>query len=315
MSFEAFLQTAAFALSEGSVYERLRRHPSVQFDPYLFHAALIYNPSDAGMLEQVHREYLEVGQHYGLPMFILTDTWRANQERIQRSHYRDHAVNQDNARFLGRLRAGYGPNAAPIFIGGQIGPRGDAYAPAEALSAAEAERFHAPQLEALAAGGVDFLYAATLPALSEARGIAAAMSRLALPFVLSFVIRRDGTLLDGTPLGQAVDILDQTNPRPPTGYAVNCVHPTIFSSGLAALEKRHPSLIARFVSFQANTSPRDPEELDSLDELETEEPETLAASILAAQRQFGTRFVGGCCGTGTAHIESLARTHQQATLH
>lgn len=39
-------------------------------------------------------------------------------------------------------------------------------------------------------------YAATFPAFSEAQGIAAAMAKTGMPYMLSFVIRRDGTLLD-----------------------------------------------------------------------------------------------------------------------
>ncbi len=97
MQFDQFIQTASFALSEGSIYERLRRNPAIEFDPYIFHAALIYDARYASLLEQVHREYLDVGQRYHLPMFALTDTWRANQERIQQSRFREHKVNQDNA--------------------------------------------------------------------------------------------------------------------------------------------------------------------------------------------------------------------------
>jgi homocysteine S-methyltransferase len=310
MQFEQFIRTASFALSEGSIYERLRRNPTVEFDPYIFHATLIYDSRYALILEQVHREYLDVGQRYHLPMFTLTDTWRANQERIRQSKFRDHKVNQDNARFIAALRDSYGPDASPIFTGGQIGPKGDAYTPEEAPLSVEAESFHTPQLEALAEGQVDFLYAATLPALPEAQGIARAMAKQGLPYILSFVIRRDGTLLDGTPLDQAIDTIDNTAPKSPTGYAVNCVHPAIFSDGLAALEKQGSSLTQRILSFQANTSAKDPKELDGLSELETEKPEILAELMLQAHRQFHTPFFGGCCGTDTSHIECLASAHK-----
>jgi homocysteine S-methyltransferase len=310
MQFDQFIRTASFALSEGSIYERLRRNPAVEFDPYIFHATLIYDARYASILEQVHREYLDVGQRYQLPMFALTDTWRANQERISQSRFREHKVNQDNARFIARLRDSYGPTASPIFIGGQIGPRGDAYTPEEALPPAEAEQFHTPQLEAFAEARVDFLYAATLPALSEAQGIAKAMAKQGLPYILSFVIRRDGTLLDGTPLALAIETIDGTTPKSPTGYAVNCVHPAIFIDGLAALEKYSPALTQRILSFQANTSAKDPKELDALSELETEKPEILAELMLKAHRQFHTPFFGGCCGTDTSHIECLASAHK-----
>jgi homocysteine S-methyltransferase len=308
MNMEAFLKTGSFGLSEGSIYERLRRHPAIVFDPYLAHAALIYEPKAASLMEQVHREYLDVGQSHGLAMFALTDTWRANQERIDLSRFKGAPVNQDNARFLTRLRDGYGPRAQPIFVGGNIGPRGDAYKPAEAPAPAEAERFHTPQLEALVEGGVDFLYASTLPAFSEARGIAAAMGGTGRPYWLSFVIRRDGTLLDGTLLEHAIETLD-AGARPPQGYAVNCVHPFVFQAGLKAAAKRSPAAVKRIQSFQANTSEKSPEELDGLQELEAAEPETLADLMVECHEQFGTLFMGGCCGTDTRHIQSLARRH------
>lgn len=312
MRFDQFVRTASFALSEGSIYERLRRDPAVRFDPELFHATLIYEPAHAAVLERVHREYLDVGQRHGLPMFALTDTWRASRERIDRSAFRGRPVNEDNARFLAGLRQSYGPDAARIYLGGQIGPRGDAYAPREALARDAAERFHAPQLEALAEGGVDFLYAATLPALSEAEGIARAMAVLGLPYVLSFVIRRDGSLLDGTPLARAIATLDATVPQPPTGYAVNCVHPSIFEAGLAALDAQSPGAVRRILSLQANTSALDPEAIDGSSELQTERPEVLAQAMLASYKRWRTPFFGGCCGTDQSHIECLATAYRGA---
>ena len=118
MPFETSLQHVAFVLTEGSVYERLRRHPAVDFDPYLAHAGLLYETSAADVLAQVHRQYLDIGQQYDLPMVALTDTWRASQERIDRSRFKGRAVNQDNARFLCTMREGYGQEAAPLFIAG-----------------------------------------------------------------------------------------------------------------------------------------------------------------------------------------------------
>ena len=102
MPFETSLQHVAFVLTEGSVYERLRRHPAVDFDPYLAHAGLLYETSAADVLAQ-----------------------------------------------------------------------------------------------ALAETDVDFLMAATLPAFSEAHGMATAMAATGRPYVFSFVLRRDGALLAG----------------------------------------------------------------------------------------------------------------------
>lgn len=309
MDFKKFVtdtDTASVALSEGSIFERLRRDPAVQYDPYIFHACLIYNDYARAVLEGVHREYKDVAQNYGLPMLIMTDTWRASAERIEASNFKGNKVNQDNACFLSDLRAGYN-DSMNIFICGQIGPRGDAYKPEEALSKAEAESFHAKQLAALAEGGVDFLYAATLPAVSEAQGIADAMSKFGLPYMLSFVVYDNGTVLDGTPLGTAMEMIDNSVITPPIGYAINCVHPKIFSKAMNALEKEWMSYSQRILSYQANTANIRPEELNEAAELITEEPDVLADLMMDAQHSFHTKFMGGCCGTDTRHIEQLAR--------
>ncbi len=308
--FETFLNQTNFALTEGSVYERLRRHASLEYDPYLAHASLVYDASAAEVLAQVHRAYLNVGQHHRLPMIALTDTWRASQERIERSRFRGRAVNQDNARFLCALCDDYPAEAAPLFIAGLLGCRGDAYRPEEALSKDEAAAFHAPQVQALAETDVDFLMASTLPAFSEAHGLAAAMAETNRPYTLSFVLRPEGVLLDGTPLRRAIEEIDGAVARPPVGYFVNCVHPTVLQAALTAGGIGHPALLRRIVGFQANTSARSPEELVGLTDLETEEPTAFAASIVQIHERFGIPILGGCCGTDTRHIEALARAYK-----
>ena len=44
---------------------------------------------------------------------------------------------------------------------------------------------------------------------SVALGVADAMARTGLPYTISFVIRRSGVVLDGTPLGQAIEWMMQ----------------------------------------------------------------------------------------------------------
>ena len=44
---------------------------------------------------------------------------------------------------------------------------------------------------------MDFIKVATLPSVSEAYGIASAISSNKIPYILSFVINSDGTILDG----------------------------------------------------------------------------------------------------------------------
>ncbi len=312
MNYTELREQADFVLGEGSLYERLRRSDAVNFDPYVAHAGLIYNDEARDVLASVHREYLDIGQRLDVPMIASSPTWRANQERVAQSEFSGLPVNRDAVTFMAELRASYGPDAAPILIAGQCGPQGDAYTPSEAPDAGDAEAFHRTQVEELAEGPADLLISQTLPAFEEARGISRAMAGTDLPYVMSFVIRSNGTLLDGTPLDDAIDRIDNETDAPPATYNVNCVHASVFASALAIVKDRNPAAAARITGLHANTSARTPEELDGLAALETEAPESFGKNLWALHENLGSAFLGGCCGTSTEHMEALARRYVEA---
>jgi homocysteine S-methyltransferase len=131
-----------------------------------------------------------------------------------------------------------------------------------------------------------------------------------LPYILSFVIHKHGALLDGTPLNQAIAEIDSTVARPPSGYAVNCVHPSVLKEGLLQSRLERLSQSRRLVAFQANSSARSPKELEQLTELDSEAPESLADSIWEVRQLFDLIILGGCHGTGKQHIECLAKKYR-----
>ena len=152
MNFETMLQTERHILSSGSVYELLRRSPEVVFDDHIFHAGLIYDAHFADVLAGVFRAYIDKAVASGLSISVGTATWRASEERIRASAFSDRAVNEDNVRFLNDIRDSYADAAVSILILGDIGPRGDAYNPDEALDTNSALSFHSYQIERLASG-------------------------------------------------------------------------------------------------------------------------------------------------------------------
>jgi len=184
--------------------------------------------------------------------------------------------------------------------------RGDAYRAEDALAVQEAADFHKPQAAMLAESKVDFIMAATLPAVSEAHGIAAAIADLDIPYVISFVISPNGNVLDGTPLHRAIDQIDSTIQHPPFFYLINCVHPTVFAQGLGREVEISKSVQKRLLGLQANTSSRSPEELDGREQLDGSEPEEFAEELLDLHHQFGIKVIGGCCGTDQRHIKAIA---------
>jgi len=312
MTFLDAITTSKVILTEGSVIERLNREISMQLDPFILNAGLIYDEYGRAVLGDIYRKYIELGLKYKLPMTVFAPTWRANPERIGHSVYRKHAnVNRDCVDFLNNIRCGHANDSQNIFIGGLMACRADAYRPEQALSVREAEAFHRLQAKALAEAPVDFIMAATLPAVSEALGMASALSEFNLPYALSFVIRSDGSILDGTPLHRAVAQIDAATAPRPLFYMVNCVHPSIFQQGIDHELRSSPKLSDRLLGLQANTSAKSPEELDGLSYLDTVEPEEFAQSLLSLHKSFGIKILGGCCGSDNRHIEEIARQIRQ----
>jgi S-methylmethionine-dependent homocysteine/selenocysteine methylase len=293
-------------LMEAAVVERLRRDGRVALHPRLVHATLLYDDIGRHELERIYQDYVDIARDARLPLLLCTPTWRANRERVHESAA-GHDVNSDAVRFLRTFRDGQGAGAPAIEIGGLIGCKNDCYRPQEGLSALESEAFHSWQIDQLATAGVDFLIAETLPGVHEALGIARAMAVTELPYVISFVINREGRLLDRTPLWEAVTILDEAAQNQPMGFMVNCAHPSFLNA-----ETQPRQLFARLIGYQANASSRDQADLDGQNEVQVDDVSEWGRAMLTLNRRYGVKVLGGCCGTGVAHLEFIAANWRQA---
>jgi homocysteine S-methyltransferase len=185
--------------------------------------------------------------------------------------------------------------------------RGDAYKPEEAMTERAAVTFHSWQAEALAKAGVDLLLASTLPALSEAIGLARAQAATGLPYLISFVARPEGTLLDGTPIKEAIMSIDTGVTPRPLAYLINCTHASVFRKAMLHESNSSPLMRERVLGLLANTAALTPEELDASSKLVEEEPELFGSSVAALHRDLNMKVLGGCCGTDNRHIECLAQ--------
>jgi homocysteine S-methyltransferase len=294
-------------LMEGAVVERVRRGAPHLLDPLLMNAPLIYSEAGRALLHQIYREYIDIGRENDLPLLSLAPTWRANPDRLAASAFAGRDLNGDAVRFLQEIRKASGDYGAKVYIGGLMGCRGDAYRPQEALSREAARAFHAVQAGALSGAGADYLMASTMPEIHEALGMADALAFTGCPYLVSFIVRPSGRLLDGTPMDEAMSCLDDHVVPRPLGYLVNCVHSSALDAALCAPAGRRARATGRLLGLQANTSSKSPEELDGSQELEGEAPEAFAAGMCALRSRFGLRVLGGCCGTDAGHIAALAR--------
>lgn len=291
-------------LMEASIVERLRRSRDIQFHPTLVHSPLIYDIAGRSKLAKLYLEYIDIASEAELPFLMGTPTWRANHERVYGSNI-SKSVNYDAVKFLREIRNTLTKGIVDIKIGGSIGCKNDCYLPEEGLSSAEAEQFHSWQIGQLAKGGADFLIAVTLPNVEESLGIAKAMEKTDIPYIISYVINRNGNILDGTPLIDAINKLDDNTIVPPLGYMVNCSYPTFLCAS-----QQPEILFKRLLGYSANASSLDHCELEGSDRLESESVSEWGDSMLELNGKYAVKILGGCCGTNAEHLKYIVSRYE-----
>ncbi len=288
-------------LIECAVSEPLSHQAGIELHPTLFNTPLIYGPADATTaLADIYRSYIGVAIRAARPLLLMAPTWRLDADRVREARV-PASINTDAVDFLRSIRAEY-PVSAPLSIGALVGPRNDCYRADLALSAAEAEEFHSAQISQLIEAGVDYLMVQTMPAVSEAIGIARAIGRSEVPYIISFCTATDGVVLDGARLPEAFDQVDTDSKiqNKPLGYFVNCTHPSFYLNSYTGSE------LDRLIGIQANGSSKDVRQIEGSDRTVADSVDEWTESMLRFQGKFSVPILGGCCGTSVQHLQSLA---------
>lgn len=292
-----------FILMEGALGQRLKREYAITFDDNVAMAGLIYEQKGRNALEELWKGYMDVASKHGLAFMATTPTRRANKDRVEASKYSKNII-ADNMEFLKKIKEESG---IEMYAGGLMGCKGDAYKATEVLSSDESQEFHFWQANEFKKAGADFLYAGIMPALPEAIGMARAMEKTGLPYIISFMIRKDGRLIDGTTIHNAIRVIDGCVQRKPVCFMTNCVHPTVVKTALEFDFNATETVRQRFCGIQANTSELSPEELDHCEDLMCAAPQTLANDMQQLNKIMNLKIIGGCCGTDNSHMEEIAK--------
>ena len=303
MGFTECIKSGADILMEGALGERLKREYKISFDENIAMAGLVRSIRGRAALYELWKGYLDIAREYGMPFIATTPTRRANRERIEASDF-DEKIFEDNVQLLRSLQEAEG---AEMYVGGLMGCKGDAYTGEGRLSEEEAYEFHKWTAERFGDAGVDFIFAAIMPTLPEAAGLARAVSDVGVPYIISFTIQKDGKLIDGTSIAEAISYIDGHAENKPVCYMANCVHPRILYEALSQPFNRTKEVLTRFKGLQANTSPLSYAELDNAVDLKSSEPEALAEDMIRLKDVADIKVWGGCCGTDDRHMRCIAR--------
>lgn len=287
-------------LTDGGIETRIIyefKRPIGDFEAY----KLLADQAGRDILRRIYQSYAEIAVRHRLPVQLGTPTWRASRKWTK-------DVRTVNAAAVKLLRTIIEQSAgARIILTGVIGPASDGYATNEALGADAAFAYHRDQADALAELDVDFLYAPTFPAFSELCGVAHAMAETGRPYALAPMLHPNGTMLDGTPLADAITRIDAQIAPTPHHYMIGCLYPTHAQTALRALRASQPDLVKRVRGLKANASPLSPEDLDKLNHLAATDVQNWARDELTCAREFNLDILGGCCGTDEHYIDALAK--------
>jgi homocysteine S-methyltransferase len=277
-------------------------HRGIQL-PHFASFVLLEDADGEDTLLDYFRPYLAIARDHGVGLILDTPTWRANADWGDKLGYdesRLERVNRRGIELLELLRAE--PDGPPLVIAGAIGPRGDGYRADAIMDADQAERYHAPQVRALADGGADLVVALTLTFPGEAVGIVRAVEAAGAPSAVSFTVETDGRLPDGSGLGEAIEHVDDRTDGAAAYFMVNCAHPEHIARAVDGGE-----WMERVHGIRANASRKSHTELDESDSLDEGDPASLAADVaLLGELLPAVSIVGGCCGTDHRHIDAIS---------
>jgi len=270
---------------------------------------LLESKEGRAQLNGYYRDLIAVGKEHGIGVILESPTWVANRDRGAAIGYTTEQLTDLNKQAIAHMcdaRDEFGN--LPTIISANVGPRADAYAPSEQMSAEEAEAYHAEQIAALAETDVDVISGYTLAYPTEAVGIARAAKFFGLPVVIAFTVETDGCLPTGASLKEAITQVDTETDGYAAYFMINCAHPDHFGNVLT-----DGPWMQRVRGIVANASRCSHAELDEAEELDDGNPNELGLQLADIRRRFPhISVLGGCCGTDMRHMSSIARTAKTA---
>ena len=257
------------------------------------------NVESPDVVSDIHRSYFEAGSDA-----VLTNTFGANKYALGRHRLAEEAAKINSAGARIARRAG----GQDKYVLGDIGPSGDFLEPLGSLKPEELNRAFAEQAKALLDGGVDGFIIETMTALDEVTIAIEAVKSVSggVPVLASMSFDRAGddfkTMMGVSVEAAAAKIVT---------LGVDAVG---FNCGTVSLDE-YVELAEKFVSavralsadviVYAEPNAGKPElvEGQAVYKVSPEDFAVAAKKIHSA----GVNIIGGCCGTGPAHIKALAK--------
>jgi S-methylmethionine-dependent homocysteine/selenocysteine methylase len=266
--------------------------------------------TDGEAVQRLHEEYIGAG----------ADVVRTNTFQLNKRTYLNVFHDAEHMRHIGAPRLEYRAaeltrrsvelakaardrsSRPEVAIAGVMSPLEHCFRPDLSPRPEQAAPEHEEIAALLADAGVDLLLLESMNTFAEAVVAARAAQITGLPVWASFVVGADGELLSGESLAKAVAEMQSLGVE---AVLVNCAPPEDVSRALRAIAPR----AARPFGAYAHLGRFDPpswkfEFFPRFSETEAWSPDRYVAAA-RSWRASGARILGGCCGTGPAHIRAL----------
>ncbi len=252
-----------------------------------------------------YQKYLAIAHAHNVGFILESPTWRASAKwgaLLGYSMKEIDTINHQAVKLISTLRGQQESGKTKIILSGCTGPKGDGYLIDEKMTIEQAKEYHLHQFTSLSHTDVDIITVYTLSYIEEAIGAVLAAQEVNMPIVIGFTVETDGNLSSGSSLKAAILAVDAATNLYVSYFMINCSHPTHFIAKLMG----HERWKLRIQAIRANASSKSHSELGACCEIESGDPDALAAQYLALKNLLpNMNIVGGCCGTDQRHIEAI----------
>ena len=287
-------------LLDGGMGRELRQRGVPILDTIWSANALVVAP-DA--VRAVHHDYLEAGAE-----IITTNSYGIIRSELAKEGI-EHRFAELN-RMAGALaEAARAESGRKAWIAGSLPPLRGSYRPDLVGSFAEIEPLYEEQANLLAPYS-DVMLCETMSSAAEAVAAATAAAKTGLPVWVSWTLHEDnsGRLRSGESVAEAAKAIRHL---PVSGFLVNCCSPESIAAAMPALAR-----LGQPAGGYANAFRPVPKDWvmdrDGLLQLRDDLDPEHYAEHAETWRQEGARIIGGCCGTGPAHIARLKAVFESA---
>ncbi len=251
-------------------------------------------------VKAIHIDYVAAGAD-----MITANTFRTHRRSMAKGGYEERArelthLAVDLVREAideGLARRARGDEGETVLVAGSMAPLEDCYSPELVPSREMCAAEHCLMARWLVEAGADLLLIETMNCVREALAAAQAAKATGRPFIVSWVCGKDGRLLSGESILEGAGTI---RPYGPVALGVNCTALGLLHRPLAELRK------ACGLPLLASANMGHPDDHRGWADDDPSSPVAYAQKGLEWV-ELGARVVGGCCGTGPAHIKALRK--------